>query len=89
MGVVRKSSKHEPTDIYLHLERYLAKCTMILNFHVGPVRTQMTNTQNINNSETSMQNNPNYHVYSTDKIKSKSIKADKIKLYIYSTDKSE
>ena len=89
MGVVRKSSKHEPTDIYLHLEIYLSKCTMMLNLHVGPVITQMTNTQNINNSETSTQNNPNYHVYSTDKIKSKSIKAEKIKSYIYSTEKSE
>ena len=29
---------------------------MRLNFHVGPVRTQMTNTQNMNISEMNTQN---------------------------------
>ena len=48
---------------------------MRLNFHVGPVRTQMNNTQKMNNSDKSKQDNPNLHVCSTDKIKSKRIKA--------------
>ena len=35
---------------------------MILNLHAGPVRTQMINTQRMNNSEMSTQNTPNLHV---------------------------
>ena len=63
-GYVRKRSKHVPTDSYFYLSRQLAKCTMRFNMPIGPVRTQMTNTQNMNNSEMSMQNISNLHVCS-------------------------
>ena len=46
---------------------------MRLESHVGPVRTQMTNTQKMNKYEMSTQKNPNSHVYYFDKSKSKSI----------------
>ena len=50
---MRKRSKHEPTDSYFYLSRLLAKCMMIFNIPVSPIRTQINNTQNINNSEMS------------------------------------
>ena len=37
------------TDSWFDLERELTKCMMIFNMRVDPVRTQMTNTQNMNN----------------------------------------
>ena len=40
---------------------------------VGPVRTQMTNKQQMNSSDMSAQNIPNFHVYSLGKSKSKRI----------------
>ena len=45
-----KRSKHIPTDIYFYLAIQLSKCIMRLNMRVGPVRTQMTNMQNMKNS---------------------------------------
>ena len=60
-----------------------------LNLHVGPVRTQMNNTQKMNNSDMSIKNNPNSHVCSTEEIKSKGIKVYKSESHICSTDKSE
>ena len=49
-GYVRKRPKHEPTDSYFYLARYIAKCMMIsdaLNFHVEPVNTEMTGMKHI------------------------------------------
>ena len=65
-GYVRKRYKHEPTDSYLYLRRQLSKCMMRLNLRVGPVRTQMTNTQKINISDMNTQNIPNSRVCSLD-----------------------
>ena len=61
-----KRSKHEPTNSYFYLARNLAKCTMRLNSHVGPLITQMTNTQKMKISEMSTQEIPNLHVCSSD-----------------------
>ena len=52
-GYVQKRSKKESTDSYFYLSRHLANFTMRLNSHVGYVRTQMTNTQKMNNSDIS------------------------------------
>ena len=62
-------------------------CTMIFNILVGPVRTQMTNTEKTNKSEMSTQNIPNLHVCSLDDSESKRINADKSDWYVYSTEK--
>ena len=43
---------------------------MIFNMCIFPVRIQMTNTQNMNNSEMSTQNIPNFQVCSSDESKS-------------------
>ena len=43
-------------------------CMMRLNYHVVHVRTQMTNTQKMNNSDMSTQNIPNVHISSTEDI---------------------
>ena len=46
----RRRSKHEPTDTYFYLAIQLAKCMMradTLNFHVYPVRMEMTGTNHI------------------------------------------
>ena len=43
-----------------------AKCMMIFNMRVSPVRTQMKSTQKINNFETSTQKITNLHVCSLD-----------------------
>ena len=67
---MRKRPKHEPTDNYFYLERKLARCMMIpdaLNLHVDPVRTEMTDTQNI----------PISQFYELDDIKSKDILTEK------------
>ena len=58
-GYVWNSYKHVPTDSYPYLSRQLAKCIMRFNLHVFPVRTQMTSTKNI----------PNSQVYSLDERK--------------------
>ena len=58
-----------PTESYLYLSRQLANFMMRLNLHIGPIRTQMTSTQKMNNSEMSTKNNPNSHVYSLDENK--------------------
>ena len=79
---MRKRPKHEPTDSYFYLARQLAKCMMranAFNFHVEPVRTQMTNTQQI----------PILQVCSTDKSKSKLIIVDKNLLQVCSMDEIE
>ena len=52
---------------------------MRLTSHVGPLRTQMTDTQNMNNSDMSTKNTPTYNICSTDKSESKRIKADESK----------
>ena len=52
-GYVWKRPKNEPTDSYFYLARHIVKFMMRLNSHVGPVRTKMTNTQNMNSSEMS------------------------------------
>ena len=62
---------------------------MIINFHIGPVRTQMTNTQKMNSSEMSTQKMNILHVCSTDKSKSKSIKSFESKSHVCYTYKSE
>ena len=62
---------------------------MILNLHVGPVRTKMTNTQKMNISETNTQNIPNLYVCYLDERKSKSINADETLSHVCSTDKKE
>ena len=67
---MRKRSTYKPTDSYFYLERYLDKCLMRLNYNVGPVIIQMTNTQKMNISEMSMSNISNSHVYSSDKRES-------------------
>ena len=63
-GYVWKRSKYVPTDSYSYLSRHLDKCMMRFNMHVGPVRTQMTNMQKMNNYETCPQNMNNFQVYS-------------------------
>ena len=75
-GYVRKSSKHEPTHGYFYLARNIDMCKMRLNSHIGPVRTQSTNTQNMNNYKMSAQKTPNSHACSTDKSESKRVIAN-------------
>ena len=58
-GYVRKRSKNEPTDSYFYLPRQLAKCMMRLNSHLGPVRTKINNTKNMNIYEMNTQKIPN------------------------------
>ena len=53
-GYAQKRSNHVPADSYVYLERNIEKCMARLNMNVVPVRTQRTNTQNMNNSEMSM-----------------------------------
>ena len=59
---------------------------MKLKSRVGPVRKQMTNTQNMNIYEMNTQNIPNSHIYFFDESKPKSISADETLLHVYSTD---
>ena len=49
---------------------------MRFNLRVGPVRTQMTNMQKMNNYDMIMQKIPNLHVCSSDDSESKRINAD-------------
>ena len=77
-GCVRKRSNHVTTDSYSHLARQLSNCMMIFNLYVGPVRTKMTITQNMNiykmvtqnmnNSDIGTQNIPNSNICSTELI---------------------
>ena len=60
---------------------------MRLNYHVGLVIMQISNTQKLNISEINTQNIPNYHVCSLDERESKSINTDKILSHVCSTDK--
>ena len=58
-----------PTDSYFYIARHLENCMMIFNMRVCPVRTQMTNTNFLNDYEMSMQKIPNLHVCSLERIK--------------------
>ena len=81
-GYVQKRPKYEPIDSYFYLERQLAKYMMradTFNFHVKPVRVEITGQQQITIS----------HVCDSDNIKSKSITADKRLSQVCSTDESE
>ena len=47
---MQKRPKCEPTDSYFYLARQIFKCMMrydVFNLHVDPVRTEMTDTQQI------------------------------------------
>ena len=49
-GYMHKRPKHEPTDSYFYLAKYLAKCMMrsdAFNSNVKPIRMEMTSTQQI------------------------------------------
>ena len=46
----RMRPKHEPTDSYFYLSKYIAKCMMradVLNSHFYPIRTEMTDIKQI------------------------------------------
>ena len=62
---------------------------IILNLHVEPVRTKVTNTQKMNISEMNTKNTPNSDVCSSDDRKSKRINADETLSHVCSTDKKE
>ena len=68
-GYLRKGFKNMPTDSYLYLEIHLANFIMRFNLYAGPVRMQITNTQNMNNYDMSTKNIPNSHVCSSDDSK--------------------
>ena len=78
-GYVRKRSTHMPTYSYLYPSRDLSKCIMIFNIRVFPVRNQIINTQNMNNSEMITQNIPNPRVFYSDDSELKRINVDKRK----------
>ena len=86
-GYVHKRSKDGPNDSYFYLARQLAKCMTRFNMCVGPVRTQTTNTQNMNNYEMNAQKIPTLHVCLLDDSESKRINADERSLHVYFTDK--
>ena len=65
-----------PNDGDLYLSIYIEKCKMIFNMRVGPVITQITNTQKMNNSDMSTKKIPNSRVCYLDKSNSKSINTD-------------
>ena len=74
--------KHEPTEIYFYLERQLAKCMMrddAFNFHVEPLRAEITYMQHILIS----------HVCDSNKTESKENLAGENLLQVCSTDKSD
>ena len=60
-----------------------------LNLHVGPVRTKITRTKNMNNSEMIMQKTSNFHDCSMDNIESKRTKEDKRESNICYTERSK
>ena len=78
-GCAHNSFKHVPTDSHFYLARQLTNCMIRLNFHVGHVRTKITNTLKMNIYEMSTQNIPNLHICSADERKSKKIKVYKRK----------
>ena len=86
---MRKRSKYKPPVSYFYLARHLAKFMMRLSYHVGPVRKQMTNTQNMDISEMNTQKIPNLTVCSYDKRESKRIKPEKNLSRVCSTDEIE
>ena len=65
-GYVRKNYTRMHYERYFYISIHLAKCMMRSNFCIGPVRTQITNTQRMNNSEMSTQKMNNSHVCSLD-----------------------
>ena len=71
----------------LFLARQISQWVMRLNFHVGPVRTQITTMQNINNSEIIMRKKSVLRVCSMGESELKKIKEDEIKSHICYTDK--
>ena len=83
---MNKRSKHTPTDRYFNPEIQAVQCMLRFNICVRPVRTKITNTQNMNNSEMSTQKIPNLRVCSFNKRESKRINEDERKLHICSTD---
>ena len=81
-GYVWKRPKHEPTDSYFYLSKQLAKYMMItdtFNLHVGPVRTEITGTQQI----------PILQVCDLEKRKSKLIPSGENLLQFFSTNERE
>ena len=69
-GFIHKRLKHEPTDSYFYLAIQLAKGMMradAFNYHVDPVRTEMTGIQQI----------PIFHLCNSGEKKSKGIIAKK------------
>ena len=86
---MRKRSRHEPTDSYFYVSRQLVKSIMRLNLHVGPVRTQMTNTQKMNIYEMNKQNIPNLYVCSLDESKPKRINTDETLSHVCSMENRE
>ena len=89
VGYVMKRYKHMPTYSYFYLSIQLVMCMMRFNIRVGPVRTQMTNMQNMNNSDTSTQKTTNLHVWSSDEGELKRINANERELHVCSTYKNE
>ena len=85
---MREGSKQVPTGSYLYLERQLEKFMTRFNMRVGPVRTQITNTQVMNNPEMGTEKIPNSHVYSSYKIESKIINTDESESRVCYTDES-
>ena len=78
----RRRPKHEPTDSYFYLSRYLVKCMMradSLNSHVYHVRMEMASTKQI----------PILHVFSTYKSELKEFLFNETILRICSTDESK
>ena len=74
---MQKRYKHVHTDSYFYPAIQLAKRMMIFNIRVGPVRTQMTNSQKMNTYEMIIQMISNLHIYSSDESESKKINGDK------------
>ena len=64
-------------DSYFYPERQLVECMIRFNIRVGPVRTQMTSTERMNNYEISTQNIHRSCVYSLEERESKGINTDK------------
>ena len=78
-----------PTESYFYLEIQLENFMMIFNRRVGPVITQMNNTQKMKNSEMITQNIPNLHVCHLEENESKMINRSESKLYVCSTENNK
>ena len=61
---------------------------MRLNLHVGPVRTQMNNTQRMNIYKMNTQKIPNSYVFSLYESDSKIINANETLSHVYSKDEN-